>query len=143
AERGELARHFGCEWREGTSDLLEMVAAQLEGYFSGARTTFDIPTNAPGTPNQRHVWAQLRRIPFGETITYAALARRVGNPRASRAVGGANGRNRIAIVTPCHRVVSSGGLGGYAGGLDRKRQLLAHERDMRSSIFVEHAQSLA
>ena len=101
----------------------------LRAYFDGDLTAIDrIPVDTGGTPFQRRVWEELRRIPAGRPIAYAELARRVGDPRATRAVGTANGANPVAIVVPCHRVVATGGkLGGYGGGLDRKRWLLAHE----------------
>ena len=107
-------------------DALAPVADQLQRYFARELKEFDVPL-APegGTPFQRAVWEELRAIPYGETISYAELARWVGRPGAARAVGSANGHNRIAIVIPCHRVIASGGgLGGYGGGLDRKRFLL-------------------
>jgi methylated-DNA-[protein]-cysteine S-methyltransferase len=101
---------------------------QLAGYFAGERTEFDLPLALAGTPFQRAVWAQLREIPYGETISYGELAERIGRPTASRAVGLANGRNPISIIVPCHRVVGSGGgLTGYGGGIDRKRHLLDFE----------------
>lgn len=103
----------------------------LDEYFAGARHDFaDVPLDVTsGTPFERAVWAQLARIPFGETVTYGDLARRLGNPGASRAVGRANGQNPVPIVVPCHRVVAAGGgLGGYSGSLDVKRRLLALER---------------
>lgn len=104
------------------------VAAQLHAYFARELTTFDIPMRLDGTPFQQRVWHALTEIPFGTTQSYGEIARRVGSPDASRAVGLANGRNPIAIVVPCHRVVgSNGNLIGYGGGLDRKRWLLAHE----------------
>jgi methylated-DNA-[protein]-cysteine S-methyltransferase len=104
------------------------AAQQLFEYFAGERTTFDLPLRAAGTPFQREVWAKLAEIPYGETISYAELAASVGRPHAFRAVGSANGANPFAIVVPCHRVINSGGgLGGYAGGLDAKRTLLALE----------------
>ena len=101
----------------------------LRAYFDGDLTAIDrIPVDTGGTPFQRRVWEELRKIPAGRPIAYAELARRVGDPRATRAVGTANGANPVAIVVPCHRVVATGGkLGGYGGGLDRKRWLLAHE----------------
>ncbi len=105
------------------------AAAQLEEYFAGRRTEFDLPLAPAGTPFQHSVWAELRRIPFGETVTYRELAERIGRPTAARAVGLANGRNPICIIVPCHRVVGAdGSLTGYAGGLDRKRHLLTLER---------------
>jgi len=104
------------------------AARQLDEYFGRRRTTFDLALALEGTPFQRAVWAQLAEIPYGETITYAELAARVGSPRACRAVGAANGANPIPIILPCHRVVASGGgLGGYGGGLEMKRTLLALE----------------
>jgi methylated-DNA-[protein]-cysteine S-methyltransferase len=108
------------------------VRAQLEQYFDGARRQFDVPLKLAGTPFQERVWQTLREIPYGTTISYVELARRVGRPTASRAVGAANGRNPISILIPCHRVVgTNGGLTGYAGGLDAKRWLL--EREARRS----------
>lgn len=103
---------------------------QLTEWFAGQRTAFDLPV-APtcGTPFQRRVWAALGRIGYGETASYAQLARAIGQPSASRAVGLANGRNPLSIVVPCHRVVGAdGSLTGYGGGLQRKRWLLDHER---------------
>jgi methylated-DNA-[protein]-cysteine S-methyltransferase len=101
------------------------VARQLEEYFAGERTTFDIPLRMQGGPFEREVWAELRQIPYGETASYGEIARRVGKPHAPRAVGAANGRNPIAIIVPCHRVIGSDGtLTGYGGGLERKRALL-------------------
>jgi AraC family transcriptional regulator of adaptative response/methylated-DNA-[protein]-cysteine methyltransferase len=104
---------------------LRTLARELAEYFAGARRTFSVPVDAPGTPFEVRVWLALREIPYGETRSYADIARAVGNPAAVRAVGRANGLNRIAIVIPCHRVVNaSGQLGGYGGGLWRKRRLL-------------------
>jgi methylated-DNA-[protein]-cysteine S-methyltransferase len=104
------------------------AARQLGEYFAGARTAFELPLLTAGTPFQREVWARLAEIPYGETISYAELAASVDRPQAFRAVGSANGANPIAIIVPCHRVItSSGSLGGYAGGLDAKRTLLALE----------------
>lgn len=110
--------------------LLGEARRQLAEYFDGERTEFDLPlVDDVGTPFQRRVWAELREIPYGETISYAELARRIGQPTAFRAVGLANGRNPISIVVPCHRVVgASGSLIGYGGGLDRKQLLLNLER---------------
>jgi methylated-DNA-[protein]-cysteine S-methyltransferase len=106
------------------------AAGQLAAYFAGELTEFDLPLAPAGTDFQRRVWNDLRAIPYGQTISYGELARRVGNPAASRAVGLANGRNPIAIVVPCHRVIGAdGSMTGYGGGLDRKRFLLALERD--------------
>ena len=110
---------------DGASPLLDRVEEQLREFLAGERTAFDLPLDLPGSEFQERVWAELRRIPYGETITYAELAARVGAPAASRAVGRANGSNRLAVIVPCHRVVASGGgLGGYGGGLPAKRRLL-------------------
>lgn len=109
--------------------LLPEVEAQLEEYFAGRRTTFDVPLAFAGTPFQQEVWNGLLDIPFGETWTYGGLAAHLGKPPgAARAVGLANGKNPISIIVPCHRVIgSTGDLTGYGGGLSRKRTLLAHE----------------
>jgi methylated-DNA-[protein]-cysteine S-methyltransferase len=111
------------------ADVLAEAERQLGEYFAGTRTEFDLPLAMPGTAFQQRVWAGLREIPYGETISYGELARRLGQPNASRAVGLANGRNPISIIVPCHRVVgSTGRLTGYGGGLDRKAHLLGLER---------------
>lgn len=105
------------------------VTEQLDAYFAGDLTDFDIPLRMEGTEFQRRVWAGLREIPYGVTVSYGELAGRVGSPGASRAVGLANGRNPIAIVVPCHRVIGADGrLTGYGGGIDRKIWLLDRER---------------
>ncbi|MGE5617209.1 MAG: methylated-DNA--[protein]-cysteine S-methyltransferase, partial [Bacillota bacterium] len=102
---------------------------QLADYFEGKRRGFEMPAVAKGTPFQQRIWKEIARIPYGETITYAELARRAGAPGSARAAGAATGRNPLSIVVPCHRVVGSGGsLTGYAGGLDRKEKLLTLER---------------
>jgi methylated-DNA-[protein]-cysteine S-methyltransferase len=105
------------------------VVQQLDAYFAGELTEFDVTLRLDGTEFQQRVWNALRDIPYGETVSYGELAARVGNPGASRAVGLANGRNPVAIIVPCHRVIgASGSLTGYGGGLDRKRALLELER---------------
>ncbi|MFE6158720.1 methylated-DNA--[protein]-cysteine S-methyltransferase [Streptomyces sp. NPDC056486] len=102
--------------------------SQLEAYFTGELTEFDLPMRLDGTPFQRTVWQQLQLIPYGETRTYGELATALGKPNASRAVGLANGKNPIGVIVPCHRVIGAGGsLTGYGGGLDRKQRLLAFE----------------
>ena len=109
--------------------LLGEARSQLGEYFAGERVEFDLPLAPTGTEFQRRVWHALEEIPYGETISYGELARRIGRPTASRAVGMANGRNPISIVVPCHRVIGAGGtLTGYAGGVERKRFLLDLER---------------
>jgi methylated-DNA-[protein]-cysteine S-methyltransferase len=115
------------EWRRDDGPFDDVVA-QLGEYFTGARRKFDVMLEAGGTPFQRAVWDALRDIPYGETISYGELARRIGSPKAVRAVGRANGANPIAVVVPCHRVIGANGtLTGYGGGLDRKAKLLTLE----------------
>ena len=110
------------------SALLARVRRQLTEYFEGTRTTFDLPLDAAGSAFERRVWDLLRTVPYGATTSYGELARRLGDPRATRAVGAANGKNPIPIIVPCHRVVGARGeLTGFGGGLDRKRWLLEHE----------------
>jgi len=116
---------------QGGRDVEPFKAAadQLDAYFAGERTTFDLPLAARGSDFQQRVWAALLGIPYGATESYGDLAQRIGSPGAARAVGLANGKNPIGIVIPCHRVVgSNGSLTGYGGGLNRKRQLLDLER---------------
>jgi methylated-DNA-[protein]-cysteine S-methyltransferase len=109
--------------------VLDQAEHQLREYLDGERRAFDLPIHLPGSPFQERVWGELRRIPYGETISYGELARRVDLPAASRAVGRANGSNRIAVIVPCHRVIAAGGgLGGYGGGLPAKRLLLDLEQ---------------
>ena len=117
------------DWVEDASAMpFPETVRQLHEYFDSARRKFDIPLAPHGTEFQLRVWKQLCNIPCGETISYAELARRIGNVNASRAVGMANSRNPISIIVPCHRVIGAdGSLTGYAGGLDRKQALLAHE----------------
>ncbi|MFV0923090.1 methylated-DNA--[protein]-cysteine S-methyltransferase [Sphingomonas parapaucimobilis] len=110
-------------------DVLAETGRQLSEYFAGKRRVFDLPLDPVGTDFQKAVWTGLNAIPYGETRSYAALATAIGRPRASRAVGAANGRNPLSIVTPCHRVIGANGtLTGFAGGLAVKQWLLAHER---------------
>jgi methylated-DNA-[protein]-cysteine S-methyltransferase len=108
--------------------LLVKTEEQLSEYFQGKRRHFNVPLDMRGTPFQKQVWEALLAIPFGETRSYGQLARQLGNPRAIRAVGAANGRNPVAIIAPCHRVIgSSGKLTGFAGGLEAKAHLLSLE----------------
>ncbi|MEA2440367.1 MAG: methylated-DNA-[protein]-cysteine S-methyltransferase [Thermoleophilaceae bacterium] len=114
---------------QGDAAAVASAATQLEQYFAGERTDFDVDLELDGTPFERRVWEEVRAIPYGETATYAEIARRVGRPSACRAVGRANGRNPVAVIVPCHRVVGSdGSLTGYAGGIEMKRALLDLER---------------
>lgn len=107
---------------------LDVACEQLAQWFAGGRTTFDLPLAPAGTPFQRKVWEALLAIPYGATASYAEIARRIGQPTAMRAVGAANGRNPIAIVIPCHRVIGADGtLTGYGGGISRKQTLLELE----------------
>ncbi|WP_417328912.1 methylated-DNA--[protein]-cysteine S-methyltransferase [Halomonas cupida] len=110
------------------SDLTRACRTQLEEYFAGHRQQFDLPLDAAGTDFQQQVWQALSRIPYGETRSYGELAEGLGRKGAQRAIGAANGRNPIAIIVPCHRVIGSdGSLTGYAGGIGRKQWLLAFE----------------
>jgi methylated-DNA-[protein]-cysteine S-methyltransferase len=132
-------RHFaGTQgWvRDDAHPLLLRLRAQLEQYFDGERRAFDLPLDMAGTPFQQRVWQQLATLPFGLTATYAAQAAAIGKPAAVRAVGSAIGRNPVSIVVPCHRVVAgNGALTGYAGGLERKRYLLALEAVFRETAM--------
>lgn len=124
------------EWRHDESALAS-VRCQLEAYFAGELKDFDLPLAAQGTDFQKKVWAALCGIPYGQTISYGELARRIGQPMASRAVGLANGQNPISIIVPCHRVIGANGtLTGYGGGLSRKQWLLAHESQQRQGRLM-------
>ena len=115
--------------------VLQQCCLELEEYFAGKRKKFEVKIAFAGTPFQNRVWQELLKIPCGETISYAALAEAVGNPKACRATGSANGKNPIAIIIPCHRVIASnGGLGGYAYGLEAKKQLLELEKMCLKSL---------
>ena len=119
---------------EAKTPLIEKCAAQLDEYFKGNRFEFDIPLSLYGTDFQKSVWNALSEIPYGETRSYKDIAVKIGNPKACRAVGMANNRNRIMIIIPCHRVIgSNGSLVGYGGGLDVKSQLLAFEKVNRNN----------
>ena len=140
AQLASVRRRFGptVEVADGDEPLLDRTEAQLAAYFAGERQTFDLPIDLPGSAFQERVWAELRRIPYGETIAYRELAERVDAPNAPRAAGRANGSNRLAIIVPCHRVIATGGgLGGYGGGLPAKRYLLDLERRTSSGVVVQ------
>lgn len=122
-------------WRHDAR-AFDDVRGQFDAYFAGARTAFELPLSPRGTAFQRRVWDALCDIGYGETISYAELARRIGNPRAVRAVGLANGANPLSIVVPCHRVIgANGALTGYGGGLEAKRWLLDHEQRHAPGTF--------
>jgi methylated-DNA-[protein]-cysteine S-methyltransferase len=122
--------------RDDGHALLQNAARELREYFAGERRDFSVPLNADGTTFQKTVWAALLEIPYGGTMSYGELARRIGNAAASRAVGLANGRNPISIIVPCHRVIgSNGSLTGYGGGLERKQALLALEKRFSSNLL--------
>jgi len=132
AQLAMLKRRFGAYLLPGSNRWLDELRRQLTEYFAGERRQFDLPLALKGTPFQEKVWAGLLSIPYGQTRSYLELARQIGEPAAVRAVGAANGMNRIAIVVPCHRVVNADGkLGGYGGGLWRKRHLLDLESGQR------------
>jgi len=124
---------FTDEKGSGTpSELSELAALQLTEYFAGKRKSFDLPLEAEGTEFRKRVWAALTEIPYGETRSYKDIAEAIGKPRACRAVGGANNKNPISIIIPCHRVIGAdGSLVGYGGGLEKKVMLLGLERKHR------------
>ena len=132
--RGRHEVHPKPDWEPDRGALTEAIS-ELTAYFSGKLRDFTIPVAPEGTPFQQRVWAALQGITYGETISYGELARRIGNPKAVRAVGLANGSNPISIVIPCHRVIgSNGSLVGYGGGLPVKQALLALERGQRTLL---------
>jgi methylated-DNA-[protein]-cysteine S-methyltransferase len=117
---------------ERSDEALAPVADQLREYFAGARRAFDVPLSLHGNPFERRVWQELLEIPYGETASYGEIARRIDAPSAARAVGLANGRNPVALIVPCHRVIGAdGSLTGFGGGLERKRFLL----DLESGVL--------
>ena len=134
-ERGRTSPSIDASWKNN-DHLLREAIRQLRAFFAGERQHFDLELNPQGTGFQQRVWRALQEIPFGRTISYRELARRLGNPAASRAVGLANGSNPIAIIIPCHRVIGSNGtLTGYGGGLENKRWLLDFERSQLRLAF--------
>lgn len=123
----DFTKHFG-DVQNGDSPVLDQAERELQEYFAGERKTFDVPIHLAGTEFQMRVWEHLLRIPYGKTASYLEVAAALGDPNATRAVGGANGANRIAIIVPCHRVIAAdGSLGGYGGGLPQKQWLLELE----------------
>jgi methylated-DNA-[protein]-cysteine S-methyltransferase len=126
-QHGDRPVRPAATWQEDSGHL-ETAVHQLREYFQGQRQSFTLPLAPAGTPFQQRVWQELQRIPFGTTLTYRELAERLGMPQAARAVGHANGRNPLAIVIPCHRLIGSDGrLRGYASGIALKQRLLQHE----------------
>jgi len=125
---GHKARQPEADWREADIAEFADTTQQLTAYFEGETTEFDLPLKPEGTPFQMAVWQALLAIPYGETISYGELAKRVGNPNASRAVGAANGANPLPIIIPCHRVIGAdNSLTGFGGGVEIKEFLLEHE----------------
>ena len=132
---GLRPREIDADWRPDTKGVLKDVRKELDRYFAGTLTKFSAKLAFNGTPFQNEVWKQLTRIPYGETISYLDLAKRIDNPKAVRAVGMANGANPIAIIVPCHRVIgSNGSLTGFGGGLPTKRALLELEKGQRTLL---------
>jgi len=114
------------------SPILAECVRQLDEYFNGRRTIFDVPVRQKGTKFQQSVWNVLTDIPFGKTISYGDVAKMLNNPKSMRAVGAANGQNKVWIIVPCHRVIgANGSLTGYAGGIERKKWLLGHEKQFK------------
>ena len=132
AQFASLRRHFRTQIVPGDTPVLRMLRRELGEYFDGTLKRFTVPVMFPGSPFQEDLWKELRKIPYGSTVSYESLAKLLGNPAAQRAVGRNNGLNRIAILLPCHRVVAKdGSLGGYGGGIWRKQALLELERGVR------------
>ena len=137
-----LQTRLSATYLEGTSEIIETAQSQLEEYFAGKRITFQMPLLLSGTDFQRSVWKELLQIPYGQTITYGEIARRIAvmkntSHMSAQAVGGAVGHNEISIIIPCHRVVgTNGSLTGYAGGIDKKISLLKLEHTDMSRLFI-------
>ena len=128
-------REIDAAWQPDVRGVLGPIRRELDRYFAGRLKTFSTPVAFNGTPFQNNVWQELRRIPYGETISYLELANRIKNPKAVRAVGLANGANPVAIIVPCHRVIgANGSLTGFGGGLPTKRALLELEKGQRTLL---------
>ena len=128
----KLAKSLGEEIVEGESVYFQQLRKEIEEYFEGRRKEFSVPLDFVGTDFQKSVWSELLKIPYGETISYKQLAERVGDLNSTRAVANANGMNKIAVIVPCHRVIGAdGSLTGYAGGLERKKNLLELEGNQK------------
>ena len=120
-------RFSGNNGAENPNPVTNRTVTELREYFDGKRKTFTVPFSPQGTDFQKRVWSALCTVPYGKTVTYGDIARKIGNEKAYRAVGNANGRNPIPIIIPCHRIVASDGIGGYSSGLEIKRLLLKLE----------------
>jgi len=122
--------------RECDHLIYKYIFGELNKYFTGKLRVFEVPVVLEGTNFQKRVWQELMKVPYGESMTYGEIARAIGSPKAARAVGNANNKNKLPIIIPCHRIISSSGkLTGYAGGLDRKRWLINHEEKYRKGVF--------
>ncbi len=133
----EQSSHLALRTSHDNIPIINTTILQLQAYFNKELKTFDLPLAPIGTPFQKQVWQALLEIPFGRTVTYKHIAQKVGKPKGSQAVGNANGKNPIAIIIPCHRVIGAdGSLTGYAGGLDRKQWLLDLERPYKQGTFA-------
>ena len=135
SDNGKITKLIFCKTpgiiKKPESSALLQCCSELDEYFAGKRETFDVKIAFTGTSFQNTVWHELLKIPYGKTVSYADLAKAAGNPKACRAAGSANGKNPIAIIIPCHRVIASnGGMGGYAYGLEAKKQLLDLEKGL-------------
>ncbi|MGG9972287.1 methylated-DNA--[protein]-cysteine S-methyltransferase [Ferruginibacter sp. SUN002] len=134
-EKGNKVDESTIQLNTSDVEVLKLCITQLDEYFSGKRKVFDFPIDQKGTDFQKEVWQKLTSIPYGNTISYLDLSKKIGNPKAIRAVGTANGSNHIAIAVPCHRVIGSNGeLTGYAGDLWRKKWLLEHEGKFENGL---------
>lgn len=130
-----LKRQLDAEFEVGTSAVIENAVKELDEFFAGKRREFDVPLLFVGTDFQKTVWNELLKIPYGKTVSYGEMARRIGNPRAVRALANANGANSISIFAPCHRVIGSdNSLTGYGGGLEAKRKLLTLESALSEGV---------
>ena len=131
----DLSNRLNAVILPGDNEHLQSVRKEIQEYFEGVRTSFSVPLHTPGSPFQQKVWSSLQSIPFGETISYKDLAQHMGLPKAVRPIASANACNRISIIIPCHRVLrTSGDLGGYGGGLPRKKWLIEFEKQQASQI---------
>ncbi len=133
--KNRVTKRYGLPLLPGTNEILRKSREELAAYFAGELKKFTVPLDLAGTQFERQVWTQLRKIPYGQTKSYGEIARALGKPGASRAVGRANGANYISIIIPCHRVIEAGGgLRGYGGGLHRKKYLLDLETGVKSFV---------